>query len=30
MIKGQTSRGDTVVYVCYKTPDQDKEVDEAF
>ncbi|XP_063280190.1 uncharacterized protein LOC134564864 isoform X3 [Prinia subflava] len=29
-IKGQTSKGDTVVGVCYRLPEQEEEVDEAF
>ena len=29
-IKGQPKMGDTVVGVCYRPPDQEEEVDEAF
>ena len=29
-IKGQPNMGDTVVGVCYRPPDQEEEVDEAF
>ncbi|KAJ7413876.1 mitochondrial fission process protein 1 [Pitangus sulphuratus] len=29
-IKGQTSEGNIVVGVCYRSPDQEEEVDEAF
>lgn len=29
-VTGQTSKGDTVRGVCYRPPDQEKEVDEVF
>lgn len=29
-IKEQTSKGDTAVGVCYRTPDQEEQVDEVF